>query len=282
MPLLAAPHYLELGNALAERNRRLLTIGDAVSVLLQAPRETARAVAPLPFSPTRAQRPANCGAWSASARLVLTSLVLGLLITAGLSIDFWMEQRRQPDTLDPLQTRSQTDALVERIIAVESHNRVQANNRSTADGPAQFLAGTWVELLRAFRPDLAAGHTRAELLSLRRDPILAREMTRFLLQQNGRLLSRRRLPVTAWTLYMAHFAGGAGAAAILSAPKSADAALVLARADVTGALTRDKVVKANPFLEHYSVADLQRWAKAKVGEPSAAPWLVRIWRSWHA
>ena len=37
--------------------------------------------------------------------------------------------------------------------------------------------------------------------------------------------------MTAGTLYLAHFAGGAGAVAILSAPDNSDAALVIASAD---------------------------------------------------
>jgi hypothetical protein len=41
-------------------------------------------------------------------------------------------------------------------------------------------------------------------------------------------------PVTPGTLYLAHFAGGAGAVAILSAMENTDAALVMATADATG------------------------------------------------
>ena len=49
------------------------------------------------------------------------------------------------------------------------------------------------------------------------------------------MLRQRGLPVTAGTIYLAHFVGGAGAVAILSAPgNNADAALVMATADVDG------------------------------------------------
>ena len=70
--------------------------------------------------------------------------------------------------------------------------------------------------------------------------------------------------MTAGTLYLAHFAGGAGAVAILSAPDNSDAALVIASADSTGRTKRERIVKANPFLEHFTVADLKVWADRKM------------------
>ena len=81
------------------------------------------------------------------------------------------------------------------------------------------------------------------------------------------MLRQRGLPVTAGTIYLAHFAGGAGAVANLSAPKNADAALVMATADATGRTKREQIVKANPFLEHSTVADLKIWADRKMRGP---------------
>ena len=73
--------------------------------------------------------------------------------------------------------------------------------------------------------------------------------------------------MTAGTLYLAHFAGGAGAVAILSAMEYADAALVMATADTTGRTKREKIIKANPFLERFTVADLRNWADRKMRAP---------------
>jgi hypothetical protein len=81
------------------------------------------------------------------------------------------------------------------------------------------------------------------------------------------MLRQRGLPVTAGTVYLAHFAGGAGAVAILSAPENADAALVMASADATGRTKREKIIEANPFLEHFTVADLKIWADRKMRGP---------------
>src|SRR6476659_7599668 len=83
-------------------------------------------------------------------------------------------------------------------------------------------------------------------------------------ERNIAILRQRGLPVTAGTLYLAYFAGGAGAVAILSAPDNSDAALVIANADSTGRTKRERLVKANPFLEHFTVADLKVWADRKM------------------
>ena len=159
-------------------------------------------------------------------------------------------------------------ALVERIIEVESNGCPNARNkRSSATGAGQFLDQTWLELIRAHRPDL---HRRGEreALELRRDPQLAREITMRLAEQNAALLRARALPVTRGTLYLSHFAGGAGAVALLSAPDTADAAAVMASADATGRTTREKIVNANPFLKRFTVADLKSWADRKMDGPA--------------
>jgi hypothetical protein len=119
-------------------------------------------------------------------------------------------------------------------------------------------------MVRADRPDLAKKRGDDEILELRQDPRLAREIITRFTEHNALVLRRRGLPVTAATLYLAHFSGSAGAVAILSAPDNADAALVVASADRTGRTTREQIIKANPFLEHYTVADLKNWAYCKM------------------
>jgi hypothetical protein len=100
-------------------------------------------------------------------------------------------------------------------------------------GLGQFLDQTWIELFRARRPELVRGRSEREILELRREPKLAREITTRFVERNIAMLRQRGLPVTAGTVYLAHFAGRAGAVAILSAPDNADAAVVIARADST-------------------------------------------------
>lgn len=156
---------------------------------------------------------------------------------------------------------------VERIVMAESHGDPNARNRrSSASGPGQFLDQTWLELIRAHRADLARRGEK-EALELRRDPALAREMTARFLERNAAMLRRQCLPVTLGAVYLAHFAGGAGAVALLSAPDAADAAATMAKADATGRMTRERIVKANPFLEGLTVADLKARLDRKLRGP---------------
>jgi hypothetical protein len=160
--------------------------------------------------------------------------------------------------------------VVERIIGVESDGDPNAKNkRSSATGLGQFLDETWLDMIHAHRPDLAKGRSQAEILELRRDAEVAREITARFTERNAEMLRKRGLPVTPGTLYLAHFAGGAGAVAILSAMEDADAALVMATADTTGRTKREKIVKANPFLERFTVADLRNWADRKMQAPGS-------------
>ena len=157
------------------------------------------------------------------------------------------------------------DAVVEQIIKVESNGDPNAKNkRSSATGLGQFLDETWLALIRVHRPDLVKGRSEGEVLELRYDASVAREITSRFTERNANVLRKRGLPVTPGTLYLAHFAGAAGAVAILSALEQADAASIMASADATGRTKRAKLVKANPFLEHFTVADLKSWADRKM------------------
>jgi hypothetical protein len=162
------------------------------------------------------------------------------------------------------------DAVVEKIISVESNGDPDAKNkRSSAMGLGQFLDETWLDLIRAHRPDLARGRHKDIILELRRDAEITREITMRFTEQNAGILRKRGLPVTPGTLYLAHFAGSAGAVAILSALGDADAASVMASADATGRTKREKIIKANPFLERFTVADLRSWADRKMRVPGS-------------
>lgn len=166
---------------------------------------------------------------------------------------------------DTLADTAAVDAVVDRIIMAESGGNAGAKNkRSSAAGSAQFIDQTWLEMIRAYRPDLAKALGREDTLALRHQPAIAREIAMRFAERNAAMLRRRGLPVTAGSVYLAHFAGAAGAVALLSAPTDADAATVMAKADASGKTKRETVVKANPFLARYTVADLKRWAERKM------------------
>ena len=196
--------------------------------------------------------------------LIITGMILSGAFSCG-----WLGEYKSSLPTDPrreeLTAGAAIDAVVDQIILVESGGDPNAKNkRSSATGLGQFLEETWLEMIRAHRPDLAKGRSRDEILELRKDAKVAREITARFTELNAGMLRRKGLPVTPGTLYLAHFAGRAGAVAILSAMEDADAALVMAAADATGRTRREKIVKANPFLERFTVADLRNWADRKM------------------
>ena len=156
-------------------------------------------------------------------------------------------------------------ALVERIIKVESNGIPNAKNKlSSATGAGQFLDDTWLEAVRKHRRDLTKGRSDKELLELRQDAELTKKIITLLVEQYAGTLRKRGLPLTSGSLYLAYFAGPAGAVALLSGAEYADAASVMAAADTSGRTTRQKLVRANPFLEVLTVGDLRKWADDKM------------------
>lgn len=149
--------------------------------------------------------------------------------------------------------------LVDNIIRAESGGDPNAKNpRSSASGPSQFIDSTWLSMLRQHRPDLVAGKSPGELLALKSDPQLSRDMTAAYAADNSGILSKAGLPVTPGSTYLAHFAGPQGAVGILNADPSMPVAGILTPA----------AVKANPFLQGMTAADLRAWADRKVGGKS--------------
>lgn len=150
-------------------------------------------------------------------------------------------------------------SVVDRIIGVESGGNPNAKNpNSSAEGLGQFIDSTWLSTVRQHRPDIAAGKSAAEIIALKRDRALAREMTAAHTADNMEYLRNRGVPVTAGNTYLAHFAGAAGAVQVIKADPNASVASVLGQ---------DKVA-ANPFLAGKSVAWLQAWADKKMGGAS--------------
>src|SRR5262249_3491993 len=147
-------------------------------------------------------------------------------------------------------------------IGVESGGNPNATNpNSSASGLGQFIDSTWLSTIKAARPDLAAGKSDADLLALKSDPALSREMTEAYANQNQAILSKAGVPVTRGTTYLAHFAGPGGAVKVLQADPNAMAGDVLGPA----------VVKANPFLAGMTAKDLQAWADRKMGGSATQP-----------
>ncbi len=151
--------------------------------------------------------------------------------------------------------------LIDSIIGVESGGNPNATNpNSSASGLGQFIDSTWLDTIRNARPDLA-GKSDSELLALKSDPQLSREMTEAYANQNQAILSKAGVPVTPGNTYLAHFAGPGGAVKVLQADPSAPVESVLGAA----------AVNANPFLRGMTVQGLQSWADRKMGGSSPQP-----------
>src|SRR5260370_36104405 len=88
---------------------------------------------------------------------------LGLAWLGGTHLVRWVLER------PPLTGDAAIHAVVERIIQVESNGDPNAKNkRSSATGAVQFLDRTWLEVIRAHRPDLAQGRGEKEELAMPR------------------------------------------------------------------------------------------------------------------
>ena len=152
------------------------------------------------------------------------------------------------------------EQLTNIIIKVESGGNATAKNPlSSATGLGQFIESTWLRMMQDYRPDLTANMTRAEILNLRNDPTLSREMVQNLARENESFLRSKGHAISAGRLYLAHFLGPGGASTVLSATD--DQRII----DVMG----QGVVNANPFLTNYTVGDLKAWADRKMSGHSS-------------
>ena len=152
--------------------------------------------------------------------------------------------------------------LIDSIIGVESGGNPNAQNpNSSASGLGQFTDSTWLNTIRSARPDIADGKSDSDLIALKGDPTLSRQMTGAYAAQNQAILAKAGVPVTDGTTYLAHFAGPGCAVKVLQADPNASVGDILGPA----------VVKANPFLKDMTAQDLQAWAAKKMGVQTPQP-----------
>jgi murein DD-endopeptidase MepM/ murein hydrolase activator NlpD len=190
--------------------------------------------------------------------------VIGYIGTTGLSTGphLHFELYQGGTAIDPLGSvvvetsdGGAVEKLTDRIIHVESGGKATAKNPlSTATGLGQFIESTWIRMMNTYRPDLARSMSRADILALRFDPTISREMVRNLAREGEAYLRARGHAITAGRLYLCHFLGMDGAAKILSSPGGAP--LI----DVLGA----GVISANPFLTGKDANYVIAWAERKM------------------
>ncbi|MEE7483963.1 hypothetical protein MOF7_00660, partial [Methylobacterium oryzae] len=150
-------------------------------------------------------------------------------------------------------------AYTDQVVTAESGGNAMAKNpRSSATGLGQFIDSTWLDQVAKYRPDLA-GLPQDQILALRNDPDISKEMIQHYGDENGAKLRAAGLPDTDGTRYLSHFAGPGGARAVLSADPSTPVVQVLQPGQVS----------ANPFVRPMTAGQLVDWANGKVG--GAAP-----------
>lgn len=146
-------------------------------------------------------------------------------------------------------------SIVDRIIGVESAGDPTAKNpRSSAEGPGQFIDKTWLSMMQRYRPDLVSGRSRTEILRLKRDSSLSREMTERYAEENAHYLRSNGISDAPGNVYLAHFLGPEGARKVLASPQSAPIEAILPAG----------VIQANPFLRGKTAAGVSAWSNKKM------------------
>lgn len=151
----------------------------------------------------------------------------------------------------------------DRVVNVESGGDPNARNPlSSATGAGQFIDSTWLSMMRKHKPEFA-GKTDQELLALRSDPLLSRQMVQQYGEENAANLSAQGLPADDSTKYLAHWFGPGGAAKILQAPP----------ATPLSQLMPPEVIRANPSLANQTAGGVIGLVQQKMGSQSgpAAP-----------
>lgn len=108
--------------------------------------------------------------------------------------------------LAPVDLRKMTRA--QKIMYWESGGDANAKApTSSATGAGQFINSTWLPLIKAHRPDLAAGKSDDELLAMRSDPNLSAELVEAHAKDNEAKLKSAGIPVSDASIYGAHWFG---------------------------------------------------------------------------
>ncbi len=162
------------------------------------------------------------------------------------------------------------DAIVGRILTAEGDGK---NPRSSARGTGQFIDSTWLDVIKRNKPELAAGRSDQEILALRADKSLAREMTDVYRRENVASLKSQGIDApTAGQQYLAHFLGAGGAAAVIKADPNMPIGDALAKA--VGQKKAQEMIDANPEVLRGKLAgSVAAWADGKMGgsRPGGSP-----------
>lgn len=99
-------------------------------------------------------------------------------------------------------------------------NPAAKNPNSTATGDHQFIASTWLDMIKTHRPWLAEGKTDKEILALRDQPGLSAEMAQSYADDNAPLLKQAGFETSITNLAILHGFGPTGGMKILQAERA--------------------------------------------------------------
>lgn len=141
-------------------------------------------------------------------------------------------------------------SYIDRTVGAESSGVANARNpRSTATGAGQFVDSTWLRLMKADHPDVASGKTDAQILAMRSDPTLSRQMVGDYAKENAGALHDAGESITPTTLGMAHAIGAGNALQVLRSTPDVPMSQILS----------PRELKANP-----------QWASMTAGQFTAS------------
>jgi hypothetical protein len=139
------------------------------------------------------------------------------------------------------------DDFLDRLMVAESGGDDQARNlRSTALGAYQFIAPTFLRVVRQHLADETAKLSPSGILQLRTDREFARRAAAAYTKDNAYHLASRGLPTSFVNLRLAYLVGPSGAVKVLRADPNMQVNSVLSAS----------ALKANPFMARMTVADL--------------------------
>jgi hypothetical protein len=134
------------------------------------------------------------------------------------------------------------------------------NPRSSASGVGQFIKSTWLDLYK--RHFGGEGMSDAQILALRDNPEIGRQMTSLYRQENATALRRAGLEDTPGNLSLAHFLGPAGARDVLKAAPDTPVEQLLPA----------NVIRANrEVLAGKTAGEVIAWAHKRIGATTDLP-----------
>jgi hypothetical protein len=157
------------------------------------------------------------------------------------------------------------ETFLDRLMMAESGGRINARNpRSTAVGPYQFIASTWLQIARKSFASETSELKPHEILELRTDLSFARRAAKIYTEENAAYLVAQGAVATFGNLRLAFLVGPGGAARVLKAKPDAPVTELLG----------PTVIGANPFMSRLTAADLIGRASRDVASGSETAALI--------